>query len=296
MTSGAELSLPVRAALRVTAYGLGALPVGTGQHRAVNQVYKRCLSRAANPVDLTMTFNDGTCFELDVTDFTQAQAYLTRRYDPELVQFINAQLSPGDVYIDVGAHVGMVAVSVARSVAGVRVHAFEPHPINADRFLRNQKLNEVSSITVNRMAVGDQNGELTLASPGGGSDSFYVSDSDDDGPRVPVTTLDDYAKEHRLSEVQLLKLDVEGYEPAVLRGAKDLIAAGRIKVIVCELSSSLLMRSGSSESSLVGWLADRDYSIHELPRFGLHRLRNIPANHYRNVAFVYGRAAVVGKR
>src|ERR1035438_5726337 len=291
MPIGAELSLPVRATLRATAYGLGALPVGTGQHRAVNQVYKRCLSHVSTPGDLKMTFSDGTCFELDVTDFTQAQAYLTRRYDPELVQYITAQLSPGDVYIDVGAHVGMVAVSVARNVAGVKVHAFEPHPINADRFLRNQTLNKVAGITVNRMAVGDQNGELTLASPGGGSDSFYVSNSGGDGLRVPVTTLDEYAKDRRLSKVQLLKLDVEGYEPAALRGAKHLIDAGRINVIVCELSESLLMRSGGSESSLVDWLADRNYSMHELPRLGLHRFRSMPANHYRNVAFVYGRAA-----
>jgi FkbM family methyltransferase len=234
-----------------------------------------------------MTFNDGTCFELDVTDFTQAQAYLTRRYDPELVQFISAQLAPGDVYIDVGAHVGMVAVSIARRVVGVKVHAFEPHPVSAKRLLQNQIFNELDGITINQMAVGDQKGELTLASPGGGSDAFYISDAID-GLRVPVTTLDDYAREYGLPEVQLLKLDVEGYEPAALRGAEDLIDSGRIKVIVCELSEHLLARSGGSESSLVDWLADRNYSLRELPRLGLHRFRRIPENHYRNVAFVYG--------
>lgn len=266
-------------------YVLGWLPTGSGQHRVVSRIYSRWLSDCPKGTMVEATLRSGLSVELDISDFTQAQSYLTRRYDPALISFLSSVLEPGDTYLDVGGHIGMVALSLALKTDGLSVHAFEPHPENAAAFRKNMVRNNLARVTLNEAAVGNEPGEVTLRTDVEGSDSFFVGSSGQ-GISVPCTTLDDYIDEKAISRVGALKLDIEGQEPAALAGAQQAIDKGALRTIVCELSPRLLERSGASELSLVDWLTERGYVMREIPPVGLHRLRTPPTNTYRNVAFM----------
>ena len=151
-------------------------------------------------------------------------------------------LRTGDTYVDVGAHLGFHSL-VARQCVGEsgRVLAVEPQPYNCDSILENARLNGFSNIAVQVCAVGDRmdfvslplqpendRTVLSLLGPVAGENAaapVYF--------RVPVVPLDLVFEQHHIANVKLLKIDVEGYEAAVLDGMAGV--ADRIDNIVLEI-------------------------------------------------------------
>ena len=167
-------------------------------------------------------------------------AALTGRYEAPVQEALAAALRPGDVVLDVGANIGFLTVLAAHLVGPAgRVVAFEPVPANARLVRRNAALNRQSQVEVVQAAVGDRDGTgtLVLARYAGGA-ALAEADTPPDACgelAVELVTLDRWlaAGAARLpGPVRLLKVDVEGAEPAVLRGAAGLLAAGQPLVLL----------------------------------------------------------------
>jgi FkbM family methyltransferase len=137
--------------------------------------------------------------------------------------------------LDVGANVGewsLSMVGLARTggrTRDLRLHAFEPSAYTVDR-LRSAL---GSAAVVNHSAVSDRVGEATLhvVHPGAGTNSLIAAATAapaSDTEVVPLTTVDAYCADHGIDEIALVKVDTEGHDMAVLRGASGLFAAGRI--------------------------------------------------------------------
>lgn len=274
--------------LRAVAGVLGALPVGSAQHRVVRPLFYRRLS-SLPPTLRRARLRSGGRFDFDLSDYTQAQAFLTRRYDPALIRFLCSRLGPGSLYVDAGAHVGFVAFAVALARPQARVLALEPHPANFARLRSHLTINGCTNVEIEQLAAGAARGTAILSSEGEGSDYHRVLPADQAagaaGVEVPVVSLDELADERGIDRIELLKLDVEGHEPAVLEGARGLLAAGRIGAIVCELNGELLAARGSSPDALQCTLAEHGFHRREIPPVGLHRLHR-PSVAYENFAFV----------
>jgi FkbM family methyltransferase len=116
------------------------------------------------------------------------------------------RLSPRDVVVDVGANVGAMTRLFARTAQVV--HAFEPSP-KALRFL---KANAPSNTVIHPVALSDFTGAAKFAE----RESFDLSSFADEGIEVPVRTLDSFGL-----KPSLIKIDVEGFEPEVIRGARE---------------------------------------------------------------------------
>jgi FkbM family methyltransferase len=270
--------------LRAAGLLLGALPEGSGQHRVVSRLYRRVI--ATSPVDLTVTARlreNGGYFTLNLSDFVQAQAFLNRRYDSELVHFIRARVPFGGLMVDVGAHIGLVAVQVARERPNATVHAFEPFPNNVSALKSNVERNELSNVIVNAAALSDRTGSVTMTVASEGSNWHYVGGQD--GLSVDALTLDDYARQAGIDRIDVLKVDVEGHEPSVLRGAGGLLRSGAIRTIVAEIHDEFKHRDPESDGDLVAILGKHGYRMAEIPGRGLHRFRTASRNVYRNVFF-----------
>ena len=109
-----------------------------------------------------------------------------------------------------------------------RVHAFEPIPAMQELIERSIEHNHVSNITLHPFAFGSESNQLELAIVEGhaGRSSFVYPASHELGKKltVPVQRLDDVLDNQIPSPIRLVKIDVEGFEAEVLRGAYEQFA------------------------------------------------------------------------
>jgi FkbM family methyltransferase len=144
-----------------------------------------------------------------------------RMYQPRHIQAALARCAQRRVAVDAGAHVGMWSYYLARAFA--TVHAFEPAALMCHCFERNV---EAKNVALHRVALGNRSGTVKSQVVAHNTGASFVNE---DGPGdVPLKRLDDYA----LESVDLLKVDVEGYERFVLEGARETLLRCRPVVLI----------------------------------------------------------------
>ncbi len=180
------------------------------------------------------------------------------RYDALQVKLFASELAEGDVSIDIGAHAGQYAILMASMCgrSGVVV-AFEPDPFARDLLARNIVLNsDIKPPRVEALAVSDREGTAVLYSMHGDSRSSLARSAVETPKQkalekfeVPVVSLDDYLSSRQINEPRWVKIDTEGAEIRILKGAPKLLAsrAG----IVCELHPYAWPEFGNSFAELV---------------------------------------------
>ncbi|MCM8612499.1 FkbM family methyltransferase [Accumulibacter sp.] len=157
--------------------------------------------------------------------------YTCRLYDFQEMQFILHYLRPGDVFGDFGSNVGVY--SVIAGSTGASVLAVEPVPDTHARLIRNLRLNSVRGKAV-RCGLSDSKGTLRFTSRLGGMNRVATA-RDVDAIEVEVTNADALVAETGLQPV-VIKIDVEGFELPLLRGASRLLQ--NAVAIIIELNGS----------------------------------------------------------
>lgn len=153
--------------------------------------------------------------------------------------FLEAHLEPGDVFVDIGAHWGTYALSVATlALPGVSILACEPVQTNA-RMLRSMlKINRVDAqVEVIQQAIADFEGDAEMASGNSMTGHLAAKDSHTPGRyMVRVTTIDTLLRDRPAlrGRRMFFKIDVEGAEWAALQGARDTFSRERIVAIILE--------------------------------------------------------------
>ncbi len=164
------------------------------------------------------------------------------KYDAMQVQLLSTHLREGDTAIDIGAHYGVYTILMAAMCGRTgRVVAFEPDPYARSVLERNLSLNSgLRRPVVESCACSDSCGEATLFSRGGNAQSSLVRSAVEFVPehtsekiQVPLVSLDSYIAEHKLPVPRWVKIDPEGAEIRILKGATNLLASDA--GIVCEL-------------------------------------------------------------
>ena len=145
-------------------------------------------------------------------------------------------LRPGELFVDVGANVGSFTI-IAGAVCGARVIAFEPIASTFDRLILNVEVNEIKrTVTRYQKAGCSKAGRLRFTSDQDTTNHVLsAEEASEPSVEVDVVTLDDsLAGDHPL----LLKIDVEGLETEVLRGANGVLANPSLRAIILELNGS----------------------------------------------------------
>ncbi len=208
------------------AHGLGSLRMGRravpGQGRLVDGLGKLACWVGGDRAVVSPW--PGVRFETDLTDRIQRQMW-AGVYEPHVRECFNAILEPGAVYFDVGAHIGFHAVFAAHRVGQQgRVFAFEADPRVYERLARN--LSQFRWAQAVNAAVWERTGSLTFERSSTKEESGWgtVSAVRDFGKgehvEIPSIALDDWCRDLRLERWDAMKLDAEGSELAVLRGAQ----------------------------------------------------------------------------
>jgi FkbM family methyltransferase len=182
--------------------------------------------------------------EVEASDAIGFSIVAGRVFDPCVTEVLHRLIEPGETVADVGANLGyMTSLAAARVGAAGKVLAFEPHPRAIELLERNAErwrgLDLAGAVEISRVALSSASGAGMLVS--GTSSEFdmavaALSDDFQDGGgsdsiEVPLARLDEIAGGERFG---LVKIDVEGHEAEVLRGASDLLTRGTIRDIVFE--------------------------------------------------------------
>lgn len=219
-------------------------PVQRGKVRVVNNLWR--LAAGDRGVNRTAVLTHGGLrAPCDLTEMLQRQFYFFGTYflERDILALWTDMARDAKVVFDVGANGGIYSLAALAENPGARVHAFEPTPEIAERLRATAALNGLPQLHVEEMAVSDTPGEKTLRRCRGGGDesnegmNFLIEATATDGDEVVAAdTLDRFCAARGIERIDLLKMDIQGHEPAALRGAQGLLSAGRIGSIFLELN------------------------------------------------------------
>jgi len=165
--------------------------------------------------------------------------------EKDFLDVLVANLGPGDVFFDVGSHIGQFAIPLAKVVGNQgQVVAFEPEAQAYQRLLDHLELNTLSNVRIFRQALGDQNAAGRLFVGGGACPSLVAHEGDSEQQRaaeaVDIVQGDWLVRTEGLSIPRAVKIDVEGYEYSVLRGLQQTLAHPACELLCCEIHPGLL--------------------------------------------------------
>jgi FkbM family methyltransferase len=211
-------------------------------------------------------------FELDLGEAIDLAMYLGGAFEFDTHRALRRFVRNGHTVVDIGANSGVHTLPLARMVGERgRVIAFEPTDYAFQRLLRNLELNpDISGRVTPVLAYLDDGRDADAPS------SFYASwklevtqgqhpkhfGSLQGAGRATAWTLDDYSKANKVRQVAVIKLDVDGFECKVLRGASGLIKRDR-PVIIAEICPYALEEHDGSAEEMLGLLSGHGYSFYD---------------------------------
>ena len=239
------------------------------------------------------TTSEGHVVQADLSDCVERFYFFVGRHpDLQLHLCLMNLLRPGDRFVDIGAHIGMLSLTASSLVgAGGEVLAFEPNPINMFRLRRIVDLNACSNVCLSDFALSDSTGEATFNLPlrAATRGSLQAVAGDEKTMRFVVKVArGDTLFSDLGSKPTLIKIDVEGFEIPVIKGCADFMSRVRPAVIT-ECFGPNFAQSGATVSEFLavmrnsgakGFLLQTSRTRREAPALALSPLGAIPLAYF----------------
>ena len=244
------------------------------------------LRRLAGIVLTRLPFDAGKLFRINI----RIQDYYIRLHSSSLsvkywknpnsricdYKFITSYLKEDDIYIDVGANIGTTLIPAAMTTKGGKAIGFEPHPKIFSYLMENVSLNNLeSSIDLHNCAIGNKRGYLNFSSER--TDDCNKVLLSKNGMTVPVKLLDDFVENY--SKIDLIKIDVEGYEKFVVEGG--IKAIEKTACIYFEVSEIYFRGFGYSMKQLLTKFEEIGFSLYIRKQSGM--LESINSEYHPSV-------------
>ncbi|MDA0997112.1 MAG: FkbM family methyltransferase [Proteobacteria bacterium] len=230
--------------------------------------------------DLNITLASGHSnhlakFRLDMSQMSQRIIFETigsgKMYEQSLARLLTQVLRPGDIFIDVGAHVGFFSIVASYLVGNAgQVLSIEPNAENFRALEAHVTLNERKNFRlVNAVACetdgsvefyrnSDNDGGHALWDPG--LHSFNeLSRAETDKDTYPAVRLDILAERYSVQDCRAVKIDTEGAELTVLKGGGEFFRPEKVPFVVCEMHEFGLKQLGASQDGLRAWMRQQGY-------------------------------------
>jgi FkbM family methyltransferase len=214
-------------------------------------------------------------WDLDLGEGIDFAIYLLGAFERSSIRAYTRLIKPGAVVVDVGANIGAHTLPFAQLVGpGGHVFAFEPTSYAFNRLQRNLSLNPALArrVSAYQAMLAEQSGDvpdadlyarwpLRLETEARHSTHLGVATSTEG---AEVVSLDDWAARHNISRIDFVKIDVDGHECRVLRGARETLRRFRPSLLV-EFMPYGLEEAGASLDELVQILTDLHYTFLRIP-------------------------------
>ncbi|QRG07711.1 FkbM family methyltransferase [Xanthobacter dioxanivorans] len=228
--------------------------------------------------------------------FTTTSVYLLRdSVEPE-VRYLDKFVRPGDVFVDVGANIGLFTLKAATIAS--RVVAAEPGADAGLQLTQNLALNGFKNVTIVPKAISDTVGKAVLFHNPLGDDpqafSLINDGTSTDSEEVEITTLDTLVADLGLTRVDCIKIDVEGAEDRVIGGAARTLETFRPTVIF-EMNCPTLVKDGGDTAGAWKALAAHGYHFFQLEDNGALKPLSARPTDFGNYVALHPQGRVLGE-
>jgi FkbM family methyltransferase len=195
-----------------------------------------------NIPDSIISVSDGRKFHIG-PDMVYWGLYYGLGYEPEVTGLLEKLVRSGDIILDIGANFGWYSTMFAKKLGKARtVYAFEPVPPTFERLNEHIKLNHLEDVIIpNRIALSDRIGQAKMHLFKGRSHALASLDpqgeTDYEIFEAPLITLDVFLGENQLTHIDFAKIDVEGNELMVLKGASKLLSGRNAPILMVEINN-----------------------------------------------------------
>jgi len=209
----------------------------------------------------------GVKMYLDITNPYTWDLIEGREHEDNVKKTFRNNINEGDTIIDVGANMGEFSLIAAEKVGRKgKVISIEPLKQAVSWLEKNYTLNGFSNYEILEKAVGKNKGTKTLykrseSSKAGRLDPDISNKKLVNTGEVIVDTIDDIISSRNINKVEILKIDVEGFEYEVLCGCKNSFKENKIKKIICEIHPWFLKKKGLDKNSIYAFLKENGFSI-----------------------------------
>jgi FkbM family methyltransferase len=227
----------------------------------IRPAYDRMLATFARRRGLERVINGSDRFRLS----PQSRGFIAEEYEPAVWGRVMREVRAGDHVVEVGASIGLYALAFAGRVGPQgHVTAFEPDPESASALEANIGVNDWRErVTVIRAAVGQSSGQVRFAAARGLESRIETRPEVCDG----VITVPQVALDHALAgRIDLIKIDVEGFEQQVLQGARTILteAHRRPRAILVEVHPFAWAEAGTTSDSFLGLLDEMGFRAEDM--------------------------------
>jgi FkbM family methyltransferase len=178
----------------------------------------------------------------DMSDGFLRLIVIDQGFEKDFFGIADRLLAGGGTFLDVGANHGLLSFGLAaRHGSAVDFHLFEPNPKLVASIEKTKSLYPNMRLQLNAVAVSDTPGVVAFEIDEGQTGASHIS-AEGRGVQVPCITLDDYIERAGLKRIELVKLDVEGYELAALRGMVRALRSRTVGAIYFEYFEKWLQR------------------------------------------------------
>jgi len=180
--------------------------------------------------------------------------------------FLN-NISQGYTVIDVGAHIGEYSLIASKNLGNTgQIISIEPLKEARKWLKRNIELNDCQNSVILECAIGKESGKKLLYRNSLGGVFGYLDSVIDhtklmEADIVNVTTIDRILSSRRIDKVDMLKIDVEGFEYEVLLGCKESFKKNKIKKIICEIHPNFIAEKGIKEKHILCMLEENGFTV-----------------------------------
>jgi FkbM family methyltransferase len=227
------------------------------------------------PESISIPFTEGFSICIDPRDIRGPSFHIVREffrpeialngYEPRERKFIHQAIMRRDgraVFFDIGANIGLYSLPVALNFPETNIFAFEPHPINSLCLKRSILENKIKNLFLEEIGLSDKEGvaHLFLDESDSGGHSLVSSNMWNNKAatkKIDITLhrLDDWFKEKNLKALDVLKIDVQGAEPAVFDGGMQTLKKFQPDILI-EIQFSALLERGEVMSHLKSICSD----------------------------------------
>jgi len=202
------------------------------------------------------------------SDCILSQAIFVYKFESQELKFLSLYLEKGDCFFDVGSNFGLYSLIASKKVGKKgRIFAFEPATKTFKRLKRNIKLNRLDNIIPIQAAISSNNGIMPMSISLDGHDAWNSLTTPARGEKflteeVKTITLDDFIQENDLHDkIKMIKIDVEGWECEVIKGAVRTLTSESAPILQVEFSEPALEAAGSSSTVLIELLSGLGYKL-----------------------------------